>query len=53
MSLLSFLYSEFDIGIIGTICDVLCSFPNYGKNCQFLCNCKEELCDPAFGCNSM
>lgn len=48
-----FIYSECDIGLLGTTCDVPCRFPNYGKGCQFLCNCKEELCDPVYGCNCM
>lgn len=43
---------ECDIGIIGANCDAFCRFPNYGQNCQFLCICKEELCDPAYGCQS-
>uniref|UniRef100_A0A8W8JAG2 Uncharacterized protein n=1 Tax=Magallana gigas TaxID=29159 RepID=A0A8W8JAG2_MAGGI len=39
------------IGLFGANCSRLCRYPNYGKDCQQDCShCKEEACNPMFGC---
>lgn len=49
---IEFYSKECEIGKIGPYCEVLCPFPNYGKECQQQCNCTKDFCDPAYGCTS-
>ncbi|XP_065929625.1 cell death abnormality protein 1 [Magallana gigas] len=37
-------------GFIGHNCNVICPFPAYGLECQSICNCTENSCDPGDGC---
>lgn len=39
-------------GYRGNSCAGKCPFPSYGVDCQMICNCIEEDCDPANGCNN-
>lgn len=39
-------------GYRGTSCEDKCPFPSYGVDCQMICNCTDEDCDPANGCNN-
>lgn len=33
-------------------CEEKCPFPSYGVYCQMKCNCIDEDCDSANGCNN-
>lgn len=48
--LFRFLPLECKDGYFGSKCEKLCRYPNYGKLCQFHCNCTEEDCDHISGC---
>lgn len=37
-------------GFIGEECDKSCSYPSYGRNCRFICNCTEKYCNASTGC---
>lgn len=39
-------------GYVGSDCTEQCRHPNYGTDCQGLCNCSKEFCDIATGCFS-
>lgn len=39
-----------EMGYIGINCDVRCTFPFFGLDCQLICNCSEKNCDYANGC---
>lgn len=38
------------MGYIGINCDVRCTFPLFGLDCQLICNCSEKNCDYDNGC---
>lgn len=48
--LFRFLPLECKDGYFGSKCEKLCRYPNYGKLCQFNCNCTDEDCDHISGC---
>lgn len=48
--IIRFLPLECKDGYFGSKCGKLCRYPNYGKLCQFHCNCTEEDCDHISGC---
>lgn len=37
-------------GFIGEECNKSCSYPSYGRNCHFICNCTEKYCNASTGC---
>lgn len=37
-------------GFIGKECNTLCPYPTYGRNCDFICDCRKESCNAAIGC---
>lgn len=37
-------------GFFGQECNTSCTYPTYGKNCQFICSCRMESCNVAMGC---
>uniref|UniRef100_K1PHS8 Endothelial cells scavenger receptor n=1 Tax=Magallana gigas TaxID=29159 RepID=K1PHS8_MAGGI len=39
-------------GYLGQNCQERCRYPNYGIDCQGLCECEKKLCDVATGCIS-
>ncbi|XP_056014747.1 uncharacterized protein LOC125676900 [Ostrea edulis] len=41
---------ECDAGYHGLNCSLSCRFPNYGEDCQNLCQCRLELCSHISGC---
>nr|XP_019919330.2 N-acetylglucosamine-1-phosphodiester alpha-N-acetylglucosaminidase-like [Crassostrea gigas] len=40
-----------DAGKFGAYCEHECPYPWYGKQCLSKCNCSDDRCDPADGCN--
>ncbi|XP_062609721.1 uncharacterized protein LOC134271533 [Saccostrea cucullata] len=41
---------ECESGYFGEDCSQICSYPNYGTECQYLCNCSPKFCSPFTGC---
>lgn len=37
-------------GYHGENCSISCPYPFFGKECQMICNCSEDLCDISKGC---
>ncbi|XP_052674810.1 uncharacterized protein LOC128156631 [Crassostrea angulata] len=37
-------------GYFGTNCSIRCIYPNYGKRCQYTCDCTVTDCNPVHGC---
>lgn len=37
-------------GYFGWNCSIRCHYPNYGVDCQEICDCYEDLCDISVGC---
>ncbi|XP_056016783.1 multiple epidermal growth factor-like domains protein 10 [Ostrea edulis] len=44
------LVSDCKVGYIGENCDSPCRYPNYGVDCQLICNCNESYCNHKHGC---
>lgn len=50
--LIYLLIADCSPGYVGSDCTEQCRHPNYGTDCQGLCNCSKEFCDIATGCFS-
>ncbi|XP_078336231.1 uncharacterized protein LOC144626351 [Crassostrea virginica] len=37
-------------GYMGDLCKLQCRYPNFGKNCQYECHCKQIHCNSTYGC---
>ncbi|XP_062609419.1 uncharacterized protein LOC134271190 [Saccostrea cucullata] len=42
--------AECESGYFGEDCSQICSYPNYGAECQYRCNCTLQYCSPFIGC---
>lgn len=38
------------LGYVGLNCEIPCTYPLYGLECQSVCDCSRELCLIATGC---
>ena len=47
---ISILISECSPGYLGPNCSEICPYPNYGRECQEMCECEENRCDITTGC---
>lgn len=42
-----------EVGYTGPNCHIECPFPMYGKDCQSMCNCSDNVCDHIRGCKRL
>lgn len=42
--------TECPLGYIGRYCDIQCTFPYYGVDCQQTCACSPSKCNFTSGC---
>nr|XP_034335683.1 multiple epidermal growth factor-like domains protein 6 isoform X2 [Crassostrea gigas] len=41
---------ECDVGFYNTTCSSPCPYPTYGRDCQNICNCTQNMCNIVQGC---
>ena len=41
-----------ETGFHGSLCELACRYPSYGKLCQSVCDCEEMDCHHVHGCRN-
>ncbi|XP_078322078.1 uncharacterized protein LOC111110902 [Crassostrea virginica] len=44
--------SRCETGFHGSLCELACRYPSYGKLCQSMCDCEEMDCHHVHGCRN-